>query len=83
MVFGICFRDGMLAHRVTHSVSACVCKRPSDVCVWSMDTRVHTHSSLSIFTTLSTAVLSSLYTLVWLFIRKTHLSSTDPIMALA
>ena len=39
------------------NVCVCVC-----VCVWSMDTHcVHTQSSLSIFTTLETAVLSSLH----------------------
>ena len=55
---------------------------PSDVCVWSVDTRVHTQSSLSVFTTLGTAVCLHC-TLVWLFIRETRLSSPDPILALA
>ena len=33
----------------------------SNVCVWSVDTRVYTQSTLFILTTLSTAVLSSLH----------------------
>ena len=34
---------------------------PSNVCVCSVDTRVYTQSSVSLFTTLGTAVLSSLH----------------------
>ena len=53
------------------------------MCVWSVDTRVHTQSSLSVLT--HSAQLFYLHcTLVCLFIRKTRLlSSTHPIFALA
>ena len=41
------------------------------VCVWSVDTHVYTQSSLSIFTTLGTAVLSSPHPPSWLWLVGT------------
>ena len=41
------------------------------VCVWSVDTHVYTQSSLSVFTTLGTAVLSSLHPPSWLWLVGT------------
>ena len=41
------------------------------VCVWSVDTRVYTQSSLSVFTMLGTAVLSSPHPPSWLWLVST------------
>ena len=47
------------------------------VCVWSVDTRVYTQSSLSIFTTLGTAVLSSPHPPSWLWLVGTTIQTVS------
>ena len=56
---------------------------PSNVCVWSVDTFVYTQSSLSVFTMLGTAVLSSLHWCGCSFVKLAFYLHHTPISALA